>query len=65
MSIAVLLGANKSVAETDMANVLRFEMQLANVTIPQEKRHDTGAMYNKMSVRQLQQYVPEVSYSTI
>ena len=30
------------------------------VTTPQAERHDTGAMYTKMSVAELQRRVPEV-----
>ena len=57
---AILLGASPDVAKRDMKDVLAFEMKLANVTTPQEKRHDTGAMYTKLTVKELQQQVPKV-----
>ena len=63
--VAVLLGADEEVAEKDMQDVLDFEVQLANVTTPQEKRHDTGAMYTKVTVEQLQEQVPEVRHKLL
>lgn len=32
------------------------------VTRPQAERHDTGALYKKMSISQLQQLVPQVFF---
>ena len=32
--VAILLGANKDEADKQMAEVLEFEMQLANISLP-------------------------------
>ena len=41
--------------------LLTMYSDFVKVTTPQSERHDTGAMYTKLRVRDLQQQVPEVS----
>ncbi|XP_013793456.1 membrane metallo-endopeptidase-like 1, partial [Limulus polyphemus] len=62
VEIAVLLGAEKKHAETEMEDVLNFEIRLANATIPEADRHDAGAIYNKLTVQELKNLVPKFSW---
>lgn len=95
VSIAVLLGANATTAEKELQDVVKFEMQLANVSnpilwrwtafrrhsavsihafnpscslfppkasLPEADRHDTSAIYKKLTLRQLQREVPQINW---
>ncbi|KAL3861753.1 hypothetical protein ACJMK2_007776 [Sinanodonta woodiana] len=58
IDIATLLGAEKNTAIKEMKQVLQFETALAKVSQPQNERHDTGARYKKITIKQLQTLVP-------
>ncbi|GFQ78251.1 neprilysin-1 [Trichonephila clavata] len=60
VEVAILFGAEREVAEIDMTDVLELEIRLANASTPEADRHDTGAIYNKMSLQELSEIVPEV-----
>lgn len=62
VSIAVLLGANPTTAEKELQDVVKFEMQLANASLPEADRHDTSAIYKKLTLRQLQREVPQINW---
>ncbi|XP_022248558.1 membrane metallo-endopeptidase-like 1 [Limulus polyphemus] len=62
VEVAVLLGAEEEYAKKEMEDVLNFEIRLANASIPEADRHDTGAIYNKMTVQELMDIVPEFSW---
>ncbi|XP_055352436.1 membrane metallo-endopeptidase-like 1 isoform X2 [Paramacrobiotus metropolitanus] len=51
---AVLLGADRSVAERDFSDVLHFEIAIAQTKTPREQRRDATRQYNKMSLHALQ-----------
>ncbi|GIY32420.1 neprilysin-1 [Caerostris extrusa] len=53
VEVAILFGAEREMAEMDMTDVLDFEIRLANASTPEADRHDTGAIYNKMSLQEL------------
>lgn len=59
---AVLLGATRSDAEREMREVFLFETKIANITKPSSERHDTGAIYNKMSIGDLAKDVPNFQW---
>ncbi|XP_064642955.1 neprilysin-1-like isoform X2 [Lineus longissimus] len=61
-SVAVLLGADKARADREFAEMLKFETELANITMTQTEKQDTGALYMKMTLRELQQKVPEIQW---
>ncbi|MFT7812528.1 phosphate-regulating neutral endopeptidase isoform X1 [Arapaima gigas] len=61
VDIAVMLGAEKRSAETQMKDVLAFEMKLAEIMIPFENRTSEN-LYNKYSLSRLQKSVPEFSW---
>ncbi|KAK9502137.1 hypothetical protein O3M35_012728 [Rhynocoris fuscipes] len=60
--IAVLLGANGTTAAPELQEVIQFEKRLANVSLPEADRHDTSAIYKKMTIRQLHKQVPQINW---
>ncbi|XP_071446832.1 neprilysin-1-like [Hetaerina americana] len=62
--VAVLLGANRTTASEELAKVIDFEKRLANASTPEADRHDTSAIYRKLTLAQLQEEVPEVDWLT-
>jgi len=44
------LGADPAEAERQMRDVIDFEIKLANLTVPEENRRDTEAIYNKLTI---------------
>nr|XP_023701007.1 phosphate-regulating neutral endopeptidase isoform X1 [Paramormyrops kingsleyae]XP_023701008.1 phosphate-regulating neutral endopeptidase isoform X1 [Paramormyrops kingsleyae] len=61
VEVAVMLGANQQIAQTQMEEVLAFEGKLAEIMIPFENRTSEN-MYNKYSLSRLQKTVPEVNW---
>ncbi|KAK5647015.1 hypothetical protein RI129_005479 [Pyrocoelia pectoralis] len=56
VDIAVIFGANKDAAKKDLKESLEFEIKLANISLPNEKRRKNASLlYNPMSVSDLQQ----------
>ncbi|KAJ8668512.1 hypothetical protein QAD02_010175 [Eretmocerus hayati] len=54
VDIAVILGADRDRAEKEMLDSLHFEMKLANISLPIEKRRNATALYNPMTIKELQ-----------
>lgn len=55
VDIAVIFGANKDVAKKELKESLEFEIKLANISLPNEKRRNASLLYNPISVSDLQQ----------
>ncbi|XP_076289981.1 neprilysin-2-like [Lasioglossum baleicum] len=53
VDIATILGSDKATAKTELEQSLEFEMKLANISLPKEKRRNATLLYNPMSVREL------------
>ncbi|XP_045542231.1 neprilysin-2 isoform X1 [Papilio machaon] len=62
VDISVLLGADRKRAETELRESLDFEITLANISLPLEKRRNATALYNPMTVTQLQKRFPKVDW---
>ena len=62
VNIAVLLGADRSAAETEMMEALEFEMELAHASMPREMRRDSERLYNPMMIKDLSEYAPMVPW---
>jgi neprilysin len=60
--VAVLLGADRSYASNETIKVIQFETLLANASIPEADRQDTGAIYSQMSLLELERTVPEINW---
>ncbi|XP_064113738.1 neprilysin-1-like [Macrobrachium nipponense] len=61
--VAELRGANRTYAEVQLGEVLALETRLANATMPEADRHDTGRNYVKLTLALLEQEVPEFKWS--
>ncbi|XP_039376864.1 phosphate-regulating neutral endopeptidase PHEX isoform X1 [Mauremys reevesii] len=61
VDIAVLLGANASRAESDMKSVLKLEIKIAEIMIPQENR-TSEIMYNRMNISELSAMIPQFDW---
>lgn len=62
VDIATLLGADRALAEVDLKESLLFEMQLANISLPLEKRRNATSLYNPMTIAELQQKFPKIPW---
>ncbi|XP_058061824.1 neprilysin-2 isoform X2 [Anopheles bellator] len=58
VDMAVLLGAEEARAKRELLDSLNFEMALANISLPNEKRRNATALYNPMTVKEFQQRYP-------
>ncbi|XP_031827062.2 M13 family metallopeptidase neprilysin 2 isoform X1 [Nomia melanderi] len=50
---AILGGGDKDTLKTELKESLEFEMKLANISLPNEKRRNATLLYNPMTVREL------------
>ncbi|XP_044750361.1 neprilysin-2 isoform X2 [Coccinella septempunctata] len=65
VDIAVLFGAERPRALKELEQSLDFEIKLANISLPSEKRRNASLLYNPMTVEELQnrfQSVPWLEY---
>ncbi|KAI5709965.1 hypothetical protein M8J76_016122 [Diaphorina citri] len=60
--VAVLLGADSKTAATELLDVVKFEIQLANATLTEVDRHDNAYWYHKLTLQQLQDLVPQFNW---
>ena len=58
VNIAVLLGADQTLAEIDMTEVLDLELQVAEISLPKEERRNKSALYNLLPVKDLSTLYP-------
>ncbi|KAJ2941005.1 hypothetical protein O0L34_g13132 [Tuta absoluta] len=61
--ICTLLGADKIEARTQMAKVIAFETELANITKPAEDRRDEEGLYNLFTLKEWQQTAPFLNWT--
>ncbi|GAU91875.1 hypothetical protein RvY_04050 [Ramazzottius varieornatus] len=61
-SIAELLGVPRARAMNDMEEILQFETRLANMSIPQEFRRNFTAIYEKMTISEMEKLVPQIKW---
>ncbi|XP_055304830.1 neprilysin-2-like [Sitodiplosis mosellana] len=59
---AVVFGANKSVAEMELLDSLKFEMELAKIASTSEERRNQTALYNPFTISQLQTKYPFINW---
>ncbi|XP_034115605.1 neprilysin-2-like [Drosophila albomicans] len=62
VDIAVLFGAKKDEAKKQLLQSLEFEIALANISWPIEKRHNYSELYNLRTPQQLQAAYPYVDW---
>ncbi|XP_015171080.1 PREDICTED: neprilysin-2-like [Polistes dominula] len=61
-NVAVLLGANPDTAAYEFNRVIALEKKLANASLPEADRHDTSLIYRKLTLRELQEEVPQLQW---
>ncbi|XP_054716984.1 neprilysin-2-like [Uloborus diversus] len=59
---ANLLGADKATSRDELKKSLDFEITLANYSLPREERRNISRMYNKYTVKQLQELAPKIPW---
>ena len=60
--VSLLLGANASYAAEELHKIIEFEKQLANISAREEERSDTSAIYDKITIADLQKKVPQINW---
>ncbi|XP_058151448.1 endothelin-converting enzyme 2 isoform X2 [Dasypus novemcinctus] len=56
--LGMLLGGRPVSTREQMQQVLELEIQLANITVPQDQRRDEEKIYHKMNIAELQALAP-------
>lgn len=51
--VALLLGADKDTVINDIKETIKFEIELAKISLPREERRDASKLYNPMQVFEL------------
>lgn len=64
VELGTLLGGTPEPTRLQMQQVLDFETQLANITVPQAERRDDEKIYHKMSIAELQVGTAQSSLGT-
>ncbi|XP_071515798.1 neprilysin-2 isoform X3 [Panulirus ornatus] len=62
VNIAVLLGADRARAEREFKESIEFEIKIANYSLPKEERRNATKLYNKMTIGELHELVPEIPW---
>ncbi|XP_011494888.1 PREDICTED: membrane metallo-endopeptidase-like 1 isoform X1 [Ceratosolen solmsi marchali] len=62
VDIAEILGADRQYAMKELKDSLEFEIKLANISLPSEKRRNATALYNLMTVRELDKNFPTIPW---
>ncbi|XP_033642229.1 neprilysin-1-like isoform X1 [Asterias rubens] len=65
VDIAVELGADEVAATADMEEIMQFEILLANMSIPQDERRDSEALYNIYTLDELTTNYGEIEWTRI
>lgn len=60
--VGVLLGGEENETRKQMKEVIKFETELAEITIPAEERRDDEQLYNKKTIAQLQELAPVIKW---
>ncbi|KPM02741.1 membrane metallo-endopeptidase-like protein 1-like protein [Sarcoptes scabiei] len=59
---AVYLGADRSTAEKEMLQALKFEMKIADLSLPREERRNMSSLYNKYQIKGLKKLAPNIEW---
>ncbi len=65
VNVAVELGADRVDARTDMEEIMQLEILLANMSIPQDERRDSEALYNIYTLDDLKSTYGEVDWTQL
>jgi membrane metallo-endopeptidase-like protein 1 len=53
VDVAVMFGADRKRAESEMMESLEFEIELAKISLTNDKRRDAEAFYNPITIKDL------------
>ena len=62
VDVASFLGADRESALREMSQVLEFEIQLANFSLPREQMRNASKLYNPMQIRDLTKLDPNTPW---
>ncbi|KAJ8680284.1 hypothetical protein QAD02_016071 [Eretmocerus hayati] len=62
VKIGVLLGGEENATRKSMQDIIDFETKIAEITTPQEDRRDEEKLYHSMTIRELQEQAPFMSW---
>ena len=62
VDVATFLGADYEFARQEMRQVLLFEMELANFSLPREERRNASRLYNPMRIKDLAKLDPHTPW---
>ncbi|XP_074031085.1 M13 family metallopeptidase neprilysin 2 isoform X2 [Leptinotarsa decemlineata] len=62
VDLAVLFGGDRDRAIKELRESLEFEIKLANISLPSEKRRNATALYNPMTIDELQKTFPSIPW---
>ncbi|KAG5836976.1 hypothetical protein ANANG_G00234360 [Anguilla anguilla] len=62
VELGVLLGGEHNSTQSQMQQILDFEIALANITVPQDERRDEEKIYHKLTIAELQILAPAVDW---
>ncbi|XP_014207874.1 neprilysin-2-like [Copidosoma floridanum] len=62
VDIAQILGADRDYAAEQLKESLEFEIKLANISLPSEKRRNITALYNPMTIAELSKRFPSIPW---
>nr|XP_061811873.1 endothelin-converting enzyme 2-like isoform X1 [Nerophis lumbriciformis] len=62
VELGSLLGGSPASTPVQMRQLLDFETQLANITVPQDQRRDEEKIYHKVTIAELQALAPAVDW---
>ncbi|KAG5671202.1 hypothetical protein PVAND_001411 [Polypedilum vanderplanki] len=62
IDVAVMFGADKKRAEKEMKEALEFEIELAKISLTNDKRRDAEAFYNPITIKDLKVKHPYVDW---
>ncbi|XP_014207875.1 neprilysin-2-like [Copidosoma floridanum] len=62
VDIAQILGADRDYAAEQLKESLEFEIKLANISLPSEKRRNITALYNAMTIAELSKRFPSIPW---
>jgi len=62
--VALLMGADEAETEKQMLETLKFELELAKISLPREERRDANKLYNPMPISKLTELDPNTPWLT-
>ncbi|KAF5280974.1 hypothetical protein FQR65_LT14898 [Abscondita terminalis] len=62
VEVAIIFGARRSSAETEMRQCVEFQMEWAQIVSPKEEQRNATALYNPMTIEDLQKQYPFINW---